>query len=219
MPEPQLRIERIRYTDSGFADAKRWEYEVFGRENTYTTAADDEAGEMLQYRRWEQSSEFYVGFGAESTGDPVAVLRALRWDSRLGLASFSTISDTRAFPRPAGGHADLLYPEWSRRLEQIRPDTVAELATQSVRRTHRRAGVIDQVWARFASCLAEEGVRYVTVALVVPLFEWYRLLFGEAISRIGQLLPDYVGADSIPAVIDLHAIDTSVILSKTKVTQ
>lgn len=191
-----LMVRRITFGDSDFGLAKAWEYEVFGRENDYTEPADDAAGEMVHYRRWERSSEFYVGFAADRA-DPVAVLRALRWHPGLGHDSFSTLADLRATDTG-------LYPEWERRFDRIAPEAVAELATQAVRRSHRRLGAIDQLWAHFADRLTAEGVRYVTVALVVPLFEWYRLVFGPAITQIGALLPDYVGADSIPAVLDLH---------------
>ncbi|MCM6772533.1 hypothetical protein NDR87_00380 [Nocardia sp. CDC159] len=195
MSLPELTVRRIRPGDSAFARAKRWEYEVFGRENGYTCPADDAAGEMTHYRRWESSSEFYLGF-AGSAAEPAVVLRALRADTALGLNSFSTLADL----------GDGLDPPWARRFAATAPETVAELATQAVRRAHRGAGVMEQVWARFADELTAEGVRYLTVALVVPLFDWYRMVFGTAIDRIGPLLPDYIGADSIPAVIDLHRL-------------
>ncbi len=195
MSSPELTVRRIRFGENGFGLAKAWEYEIFGRENGYTAAADDAAGEMLHYRRWERSSEFHLGFVGERP-EPVAVLRALRCDTALGHNSFSTLADV--------GHA--MFPEWSRRFDRIAPDTVAELATQAVRRSHRGRGAIEQVWSRFVGQLTEEGVRYLTVALVVPLFDWYRQVFGAAVTAIGPILPDYVGADSIPAVIDLNPL-------------
>lgn len=62
MRRPTLQVDRIGATDARFQLAKRWEYEIFGLENGYTNGADDAAREMCQYRRWEASSEFYVGF-------------------------------------------------------------------------------------------------------------------------------------------------------------
>ncbi|RDI61311.1 hypothetical protein [Nocardia pseudobrasiliensis] len=193
MSGSELTVRRIRCGDEEFAGAKRWEYEVFGRENGYTAPADDAAGEMVHYRRWESGSEFYLGLAAPAT-EPIAVLRALRWQPGLGHHSFSTLADAA------------LFPEWARRVEHIAPQAVAELATQAVRRSHRGVGVVERLWASFADELTREGVRYLTVALVVPLFEWYRLVFGPALEQIGPLLPDYIGADSIPAVIDLHRL-------------
>jgi hypothetical protein len=101
----------------------------------------------------------------------------------------------------------MLFREWQEFFSNTSPNTIAELATQAVRRSRRTPGVIEQVWTQFFSTLAAEEVRYVTVALVVPLFSWYRTLIGDAISQIGQILPNYVGADSVPAIVDLHRLN------------
>lgn len=137
----------------------------------------------------------------------MAVLRALRWDPALGMDSFSTVRDTRAYPNRHGAEENMLFPDWQQFFSKTAPNVIAELATQAVRRTHRTTGVIEQVWRQFFSTLAADDVRYVTVALVVPLFDWYRRLIGDAISQIGLVLPDYVGADSVPAIVDLHRLD------------
>ncbi len=209
MQKPTLQVERISAADSRFQLAKRWEYEIFGLENGYTNTTDDAVREMCQYRRWEASSEFYVGFtnATRARAHPVAVLRALRWDPAVGIDSFSTVCDARAYPNQYGVKENMLFREWQEFFSNTSPNTIAELATQAVRRAHRRRGLIEQVWTEFFSALAADDVRYVTVALVVPLFNWYQARIGDAISQIGLILPDYVGADSVPAVVDLHRLN------------
>ena len=206
MTSQRLQVERIGSGDDRFADAKRWEYEIFGRQNHFTSATDDEAGEMCQYRRWEACSEFYAGFADPAPGAaPVAILRALRWNPELGMDSFSTVADARVF-QCEDGLQNMLYPHWAEFFTESPPSSFAELATQAVSKPHRYSGVMAQVWEAFFAELAADGVRYVTVALVVPLFDFYRALIGEAITQIGRVLPDYVGADSVPALVDLSRL-------------
>jgi hypothetical protein len=204
--KPVLQVDRISTADSRFGAAKRWEYEIFGLENGYTNNTDDAAQEMCQYLRWDASSEFYVGFADAAASHPVAILRALRWDPALGVDSFSTIYDARAYPNGRGPDENMLFPEWQKFFANADSNTIAELATQAVRRSHRRTGVIEQIWSQFFTTLAADGVRYVTVALVIPLFNWYKMLIGDAISQIGRVLPDYVGADSVPAIVELDGL-------------
>ena len=201
MTKHDLRFERFRYGDAGFATAKRLEYEIFGLANEFTSAEDDAAGEMTAYREWESGSEFHIAYKA---GDPVAVTRFLRYDAALGADSFSTLRDFRSY-RPAAGEQpeNLLYPEWDEFFRAAPADTIAEMATQSVLLGHRGAGMIEQVWRRFIADSEPEGVRVWTMALVVPMFRWYKALLPQAVHQIGQLIPEYVGADSIPAMLDL----------------
>jgi len=207
MQKPTLQVERISAADPRFHLAKRWEYEIFGLENGYTHSTDDAVREMCQYRRWEASSEFFVGFTDAARAHPVAVLRALRFDPALGIDSFSTVCDARAYTDQYGVKENMLFREWQEFFATTSPNTIAELATQAVRRAHRTSGVIEQVWTQLFSTLAADDVRYVTVALVVPLFSWYQALIGDAISQIGLILPNYVGADSVPAIVDLHRLN------------
>ncbi|WP_078322376.1 hypothetical protein [Mycobacteroides chelonae] len=65
------------------------------------------------------------------------------------------------------------------------------------------AGMIEQIWQAFFGALAADGVQFVTVALVVPLFDWYQHLLPHRLHQIGDILPDYIGADSVPAVLDI----------------
>ena len=43
----------------------------------------------------------------------------------------------------------------------------------------------------------------VKTALVVPLFRFYKSLLPNAIHAIGRVMPDYIGADSVPATLRL----------------
>ncbi|MEW2478066.1 hypothetical protein AB0876_00580 [Mycobacterium sp. NPDC049093] len=188
-----LRVDRVRPGDARFNWAKSVEYRIFGLENDYASESDIEAGEMVHYRPWERSSEIFVGFSEDAGNEPVAVLRGLRVDAALGLDSFSTLRDGR----------NILYPQWNSFFEDIAPERIAELASQGVRKKHRRVGMIEQIWQAFFGGLAADGVDYVTVALVVPLFEWYSQLLPTRIHQIGEIMPDYIGADSVPAVVDI----------------
>jgi hypothetical protein len=203
MTNEVLRVERVRASDARFPWAKNVEYTIFGVENNFASESDVAAGEMVHYRTWERSSEIFVSFPAESADLPVGVLRALRWDPELGLDSFSTLRDARNFPVDERRTRNFLYPRWSAFFDGIAPQRIAELATQGVRKKYRRAGMIEQIWQAFFGSLTSEGVEFVTVALVVPLFEWYRLLLPDRIHQIGGILPDYIGADSVPAVLDI----------------
>ena len=203
MTSALTRVDRLRADDERFGWAKTVEYEIFGAQNAFTSADDRAAGEMTHYRRWEQSSEFYVSFDDQAPHAPVAVLRALRWNPRLGLDSFSTLRDSRQFRAPDGSTRSFLHPTWDAFFANRDPRQIAELATQGVRKGRRRAGAMEQIWRAFFDDLVREGVELVTVALVVPLFEWYRELLGDRIHQIGDILPDYIGADSVPAVIDI----------------
>jgi hypothetical protein len=201
-----LRFERFRYGDADFATAKRLEYEIFGLANRFTTAEDDAAGEMTAYREWEPGSEFHIAYlrgPADKAGQPVAIARFLRHDPALGADSFSTLRDFRGY-RPGPGPAEnLLYPEWDEFFRGTAADSIAEMATQSVLPGHRGAGVIEQVWRRFIADSEPEGVRIWTMALVVPMFRWYKAMLPQAVHQIGRMIPQYVGADSIPAMVDL----------------
>jgi hypothetical protein len=197
------RVERIRASDARFPWAKQVEYEIFGLENDYADRNDLAAGEMVHYRPWENSSEIFVSFAGGPASEPIGVLRALRHDPALGQDSFSTLRDARNFPVAGGFSRNVLYPEWNSFFAGVAPDRIAELATQGVRKKHRRAGMVEQIWQAFFGTLATEGVDYVTVALVVPLFEWYSRLLPDRIHQIGAVLPDYIGADSVPAVVDI----------------
>jgi hypothetical protein len=210
------RVERIRASDARFPWAKKVEYEIFGVENDYADRNDRAAGEMVHYRPWESSSEIFVSLPGGPASEPIGVLRALRCDPALGQDSFSTLRDARNFPVGGGRPRNVLYPEWNSFFARVAPEQIAELATQGVRKKHRQAGMVEQIWQAFFGGLAAEGVDYVTVALVVPLFEWYSRLLPDRIHQIGAVLPDYIGADSVPAVVDIsgafvartaHAID------------
>lgn len=91
----------------------------------------------------------------DSPEHPVGVLRSLRHDPELGLASFSTLRDARSYrwkqDRPQLPVSALGVVLW-----RIAPERIAELATQGVRKKHRRAGMIEQIWREFFGALAAE---------------------------------------------------------------
>src|ERR1700751_1476301 len=128
MEKPTLQVERISAADPRFHLAKRWEYEVFGLENGYTNSSDDAIGEMCHYQRWEASSEFYVGFNDAARVHPVAVLRSLRWHPALGIDSFSTVCDARAYSNQYDVKENMLFREWQEFFSNTSPNTIAELA-------------------------------------------------------------------------------------------
>ncbi|RFZ18492.1 hypothetical protein MML61_00855 [Mycobacterium marinum] len=203
MTEQLCRIERVAASDPRFGWAKQVEYTVFGLENNFASDADIAAAEMVHYRDWERSSEIFVSLDTAAPHQPVGVLRALRHDPELGLDSFSTLRDARNYPVDERTRRNFLYPRWSDFFDGIDPRRIAELATQGVLRSARRSGMIEQIWRAFFSSLAADGVDLVTVALVVPLFEWYRQLLPDRLHQIGEILPNYIGADSVPAVVDI----------------
>ncbi|MEZ0362432.1 hypothetical protein ACAG26_01820 [Mycobacterium sp. pUA109] len=203
MTNQVARVERIPASDARFPWAKNVEYTIFGLENNFADESDIAAGEMVHYRAWERSSEMFVSFADDSPDAPVGVLRALRWDPELGLNSFSTLRDARNYPVDEHSTRNFLYPQWRSFFDGVAGTRIAELATQGVRKRYRRAGMIEQIWQSFFGSLAADGVEFVTVALVVPLFDWYRQLLGDRIHQIGDVLPNYIGADSVPAVVDI----------------
>ncbi|MHC9292147.1 hypothetical protein ACRCUN_06740 [Mycobacterium sp. LTG2003] len=196
MSAPVLQIDRIDSSDERFGRAKRWEYQVFGKECGYAGGDDDAAGEMCHFRRWEQSSEFFVGLGGHE--QPVGIARALRANPDLGIDSFSTAY--------VAAQANLIYRDWQAFFATVSSSRVAELATHAVVASHRKTGVSEQLWGYLAQTLSSGGVRYVTTALAAPLFERYQARMGDAIEQFGDILPGYLGVDSVPAVIDLEVL-------------
>lgn len=203
MSDRGLRVERVRFGDPGFAQAKRLEYEIFGLANNFTSATDDAAGEMTTYRPWERTSEFHVAYPRGAGERPIGIARYLRHDPALGMDSFSTLRDFRQYRVDGGPPQNHLFAEWDTFFQSVDPRHVAELATQAVLPGYRGGGVIERVWWNFISASRPEGVRIWTMALVLPLFRWYRSLLPEAVVAIGQMIPDYVGADSVPAMLRL----------------
>ena len=210
-----MRIERVRWCDPGFARARRLEYEIFGIANGFTTAEDVMAGEMTAYRDWERSSEFHIGYCRDQVTQAeraVAVTRFLRHDAALGADSFSTLRDFRQYRPDGGAPRNYLFPEWDEFFLRSDPRQIAELATQAVLPACRGSGVIEQLWRNFIGISAPAGVRFWTMALVEPLFRWYKALLPEALCAIGRMIPGYIGADSIPAMVRLdHPTVTALI--------
>lgn len=196
MSAPVLQIDRIDSSDERFGRAKRWEYQVFGQANGFTGGDDDAVGEMCHFRRWDNSSEFFVGLGADE--EPVGIARVLRVNPDLGIDSFSAAYVAR--------QEKLIYRDWQAFFVTVSPNRVAELATHAVIASHRKTGVSEQLWGHLAQTLSSDGVRYVTAALPAPLFDRYRSRLGDAIEQFGDILSGYLGVDSVPAVVDLELL-------------
>lgn len=201
-----LRIQRIAWGDPQFAKAKWLEFQIFGLANNFTIPADVEAGEMTTYSPWERSSEFYVAFGLDPQTNeerPIAIIRYLRHDPTMGIDSFSTLRDFRCYRAKDGRTRNFLFANWNSFFLETDPRYIAELATQAVLPRYRQFGVVEAIWRRFIRDSNDDGVRIWTMALVLPLFRWYKAMLPDALHAIGEFIPDYVGADSIPAMVAL----------------
>lgn len=198
----EYRVERVRWGDSAFQEAKKTEFQIFGVANAFVTPGDCAAGEMVFYRPYEKRTEFYLAYSRTApSSSPVAVIRFIRLDPARGHDSFSTLKDAKSYCAKGGGAACYLHSEWDAFFRATDPSTIAELATQAVEAGHRRRGTIEYLWDSLMDVSEQEGISLWTAALVVPMFRWYKRSFPHAIHAIGQVLPQYVGADSVPIVI------------------
>jgi hypothetical protein len=198
----EYRVERVRWGDGAFQEAKEAEFRIFGVANAFVTPEDCAAGEMVFYRPYEKRSEFYLSYSRTSdAGSPAAVIRFIRLDPAWGHDSFSTLKDAKSYCVNGGEPACYLHPEWDAFFRATDPSTIAELATQAVEEAHRRQGRIEYLWDSLMDVSEREGISLWTAALVVPMFRWYKKSFPHAIHAIGRILPQYVGADSVPTVI------------------
>jgi L-2,4-diaminobutyrate decarboxylase len=203
-PSHRLSVMRVRATDSGFGDALRHEFRIFGVGNHYASREDIAAERMQWYTRYDAASEFYLAHDAH--GEVAGIARLIRCAERSGLGSFSTLVDARSYSAHGEPARAYLDPRWAAAFERIRPDSIAELATQAIAPPYRRFRAIDALWLAMYEACRREGVALWTMALVVPLFQFYKALLPTALEAIGSVMPDYVGADSIPAVLWLdHA--------------
>jgi L-2,4-diaminobutyrate decarboxylase len=196
-----LSVTRVRASDPRFTSALRDEFHVFGVGNRYASAEDIAAGRMLPYARYDATSEFYLAHDAR--GELAGITRLIRCDDKAGLDSFSTLVDGRSYSARGEPARSYLDPAWLQTFQRLPPSSIAELATQAIAARYRRFRAIDALWhAMYGACRAE-GVEFWTVALVVPLFQFYKALLPNALQAIGSVMPDYIGADSIPAVLRL----------------
>jgi hypothetical protein len=202
-------VERVNWGEPGYAHARRAEFEIFGIPNRFATPDDIAAGEMLTYRQFERTSEFYLARMAENIGgDIIGVVRLIRHDPALGVASFSTVRDARSYAPPGGGSPTChSAADWAVFFDQIEPYKIAELATQAILPAYRRRGAIEELWRPIIDICRSEGVEYWTVALTVPLFRWYSMMFPNALKPIGRTMLGYVGADSVPGILSINHPD------------
>jgi hypothetical protein len=202
--DPRIQLTRITSSDPQFAAALFWELQVFGIANGYASSADIAAGRMLWYAKYDATSDFYVA--RDERGELAGMARLIRHDPRLGLRSFSTPVDAASYSAHGEPARCYLDPLWSTTLREAPPHTIAELATQAIVPSYRRFRAMDPLWRAMLRDCRADGVELWTMALVVPLFHFYRSLLPEAVTAIGSVMPDYIGADSIPAALRLdHA--------------
>ena len=202
MPEREFRVERIAPGDAGFQSAIDAEFRLFGLANAFVTDEDLAAREMVIYRPYKKKSEFYIAYHRQTPSIcPAAIVRFIRLDPQRGHDSFCTLKDARSYSIGGGAPACYLDSSWDSFFRATDPSTIAELATQAVDWAHRRRGTVEYLWDTMIDVCEREGVSIWIVALVVPMFRWYKAVFPNAIRAIGRVMPKYVGADSIPAVV------------------
>ena len=194
-------VVRISASDSAFEAALRWEFQVFGVANGYASSRDIAAGRMAWYQRYDAASELYVA--RDPGGTLAGIARLIRHDVRLGLDSFSTVVDAASYSAHGEPARCYLDPAWAAALRQMPAPSIAELATQSIVPGFRRFRAMDALWRRMIDDGRRDGVELWTVALVVPLFRFYKALLPNALQAIGTVMPDYIGADSVPAALRL----------------
>jgi hypothetical protein len=194
-----LAVTRITAADPTFATALAWEFQVFGIANGYASCTDVGAGRMAWYARYDAASEFHVA--RDERGNLAGIARLIRHDATLGLRSFSTIADASSYAARGEPARAYLDPAWDAALRRLPPCSIAELATQSIVPRFRRFRAIDALWRSMIDAGRSDGVALWTMALVVPLFRFYKALLPNAVHAIGSVMPDYIGADSVPAVL------------------
>jgi hypothetical protein len=199
-----VQVKKVVWGDPDFDLAIAAEYQVFGVANHFVNAGDVAAGEMLIYKPYERFSEFYLAQIYEEHGwQTVGVARFIRHDPEKGLDSFSTLKDGRSYSYAGGPPRNYLTPSWLRFFEQADPAAIGELATQAIAPPFRGPRMIGHLWLAMSDAGRAAGVLFWTMALVVPLYRVYQRRFPKAMSAIGETMPNYVGADSVPAVLQL----------------
>lgn len=200
-----VRIERVPFGHERFALAKSIEFRIFGEVNGYLSDRDRWAGEVLAYLPYETSSEFHIAWRPDGDRErPIGIIRLIRYDPVKGIESCITLRDYRRWPGRLGIPENHLFPDWDEFFQGLDPATVAELATQAVLPPYRGQGLLELLWLSIGAVSFGAGVRRWTMALVVPLFHHYKRMFPNAIHAIGRMISDYIGAESIPATIDIR---------------
>lgn len=196
-----FEVSVVTAADGAFASALRWEFEIFGVANGYASTRDQQAGRMTWYERYDACSEFHVA--RDARGELAGIARLLRHDAQRGFGSFSTLVDAASYSAHGEPAQNYLDPDRAAALRELPPSAFAELATQSIAPRFRRFRAMDALWrSMIERCLADR-VELWTMALVVPLFGFYKSLLPKAIDAIGAVMPDYIGADSVPATLRL----------------
>lgn len=186
-----------------FPMAERLEYEIFGELNDWVSDDDRRAGRMLVYDDFRDRSEFVLVHGGQrGAWRPLAVTRLVGHDPALGLRSTPTGRDYHFTHGLERRGRSLLDPAWEAALDRRTTGTV-ELATQARNTRAPRASVV-ALWLGWYDRLVADGVSHLVMAIVPPLLRAYQTLWGPALQVIGETLEGYVGADSVPAELELR---------------
>jgi hypothetical protein len=197
-----------------FGYAEGLEFEIFGENNGWTSEADRAVRRMTVYDEFRSRSEFVVSFDADRDADadgrlrPLAVTRLVHVDRAVGFTSLPLGRDYHLTYGLETRGSSLLDEQWLAEFAD-RTEGTTEIATQAKARVATTAAVL-ATWAAWYERLEVVGSRYMVMAIVPWLYSQYARVGGGAIHTIGELLEDYVGADSLPAEVDLRHADVAV---------
>jgi hypothetical protein len=182
-----------------WAEAKRAELEIFAVRNGWASDESRIAGEVLDYRPFEQRSEIFVATSAKDPSTPIGVARMI-W----GVAD---VPLEEQFLVTAVHHID---PEWVWMLNHVGTERVAEWATLGA--VGSNLSPMFALWSAIYRAARARGVDYWVQSVVEELFSVYRDGFKTPMMQIGQR-EIVVGAESIPTVLPLFEIAVGQMLS------
>ena len=178
-----------RPTDgAAWDEAKRAELEIFAASNGWATADDHAAGEVLDYRPYDERSEIFT-VAPEGERTPIGVARLIWGSAEQGLDGFMT-------PK-----VHELDPEWRWFLEQIGPTRIGEWGTLGVT-TNDGEPLLALCSAMYRMSRARR-VDYWLQSVTRPVFVGLRRRFRTPMVRIGADAV-VVGALSIPTLQSLE---------------
>ena len=193
-------VRSIGFGANGFAEAERAEYECFGVVNDYLSDEDVAAGVVTAYAAQRHSSRFFI---LESEDAVIGTCRLLNYDPSLGWASFTTPRDFGHWPVGPTGRS-YFDPAFSAQMEQGDPATFAELATLALMPGHRGLTNMLHLLGAVYERTHADGIEFWTMALVKSVLRMLQRQFPGAISIVGSMIPDYIGADSWPCTFELN---------------
>lgn len=185
-----------------FGAAERLELEMFGLGNGWAGDIDLAAGRMVVYDDFRERSAFAVVLDDGAPGFGAQALSRVVYGVPGDLESMPVGRDYHVTYGLRARGRSLLDAAW--RDEYARRVTpTAELATQAKWPGVAHAAV-RATWACWLDRLLPAGVGHLTMAVLPSLRRQYGWINGPALRTIGETLEGYVGADSIPAELDLH---------------